>query len=151
MVSFCYSHSIDSTFDLSHYLNDEMGVEQLKAINGIGNKTCDNLKRLLGFDTVAVDRHIRDFLVAADILYDDYFDIKEVVEYAADFMETARRTLDYSIWSYMSSKRKNKGELLLDLVFLNNNSAPPGLYAQPVVADGAGGSSTQPTPLQEIV
>lgn len=114
LVSFCSSHSINTAFDLCHYMNDEMCVEQLKAINGIGNKTCDYLKRLLGFDTVAVDRHIREFLVDADILYDDYFDIKEVVEYAADFMETARRTLDYSIWSYMSSKRNNKGELVLD-------------------------------------
>lgn len=75
------------------------------------------MKRLLGFDTVAVDRHIREFLVDADIMFDDYFEIKEVVEFAADLMAKTRRSLDYSIWSYMSHKRNNLGELFLDLEF----------------------------------
>ena len=117
LVSFCMFHSIETANDLTHFLNSEAGEEQLKEINGIGNKTCDYMKRLLGFDTVAVDRHIREFLMDADIIYDDYFEIKEVVEFAADFMDMARRKLDYSIWSYMSHKRKDIGELFLDFDF----------------------------------
>ena len=114
LVSFCMAHSIETTNDLIHFLNSESGEELLKEINGIGNKTCDYIKRLLGFDTVAVDRHIREFLLDANILYDDYFEIKEVVEFAADFMDVARRKLDYSIWSYMSHKKNEMGELFLD-------------------------------------
>ncbi len=117
LVSFCMFHSIETANDLTHFLNSESGEKQLKEINGIGNKTCDYLKRLLGFDTVAVDRHIREFLVDADIIYDDYYEIKEVVEFAADFMDMARRKLDYSIWSYMSHKRNDNGELFLDFDF----------------------------------
>ena len=114
LVSFCSFHSIETAEDLTYFLNSELGEEQLKEINGIGNKTCDYMKRLLGFDTVAVDRHIREFLEDADIMFDDYFEIKEVVEFAADIMAKTRRSLDYSIWSYMSHKRNNIGELFLD-------------------------------------
>ena len=115
LVSFCTYHSIETAKDLTRFLNTEWGIEQLKEINGIGNKTCDYLKRLLGFDIVAVDRHIRDFLEDAHIIFEDYHEIKEVVEYAADFMEMARRTLDYSIWSYMSQKGTRNVQLTIEL------------------------------------
>lgn len=117
LVSFCMIHSIETAEDLTQFLNDKSGEEQLKEINGIGDKTCDYMKRLLGFDTVAVDRHIREFLSDADILFDDYFEIKEVVEFTADIMSKTRRTLDYSIWSYMSHKKNHFGELMLDFDF----------------------------------
>lgn len=68
-------------------------MNMLKDIHDIGNKTYDYLKRLLGFDTAAVERHIRSFMEFSDIFCDDYFDIKEIVEYAADFMEMTRREI----------------------------------------------------------
>ena len=63
---------------------------------------------------MAVDRHIRSFLEEADIIYKDYYEIKEVVEFAADFMECTRRELDYSIWKYMSDKRSHAIQLSFD-------------------------------------
>lgn len=117
LVSFCSFRDIETAEDLIYFLNSESGEKQLKEINGIGNKTCDYMKRLLGFDTVAVDRHIREFLMDADIMFDDYFEIKEVVEFAADIMGETRRGLDYSIWSYMSNKRNHLSELFLDFDF----------------------------------
>lgn len=114
LVSFCYLHSVETADDLKLFLKDEDNVLQLKGINGIGNKTCDYVKRLLGFDTVAVDRHIRNFLEEADIFFSDYFEIKEVVEFAADLMECTRRELDYSIWRYMSDKHKDAIQLTID-------------------------------------
>lgn len=111
LVLFCLDHQIETSRQLTEFLRYEYNVNMLKGIHGIGNKTCDYLKRLLGFDTVAVDRHIRSFMESADIFCDDYFDIKEIVEYAADFMEKTRRELDYSIWSYMSRKENKVIEL----------------------------------------
>ena len=114
LVLFCLGHQIETSRQLTEFLRYEQNVNMLKDIHGIGNKTCDYLKRLLGFDTVAVDRHIRSFMESADIYCDDYFDIKEIVEYAADFMEKTRRELDYSIWSYMSRKEQKVIQLSLD-------------------------------------
>lgn len=114
LVSFCLEHQIETSRQLTEFLRYEKNVSMLKDIHGIGNKTCDYLKRLLGFDTVAVDRHIRSFMESADIFCDDYFDIKEIVEFAADFMDKTRRELDYSIWSYMSRKEQKVIQLSLD-------------------------------------
>lgn len=114
LVLFCLDHQIETSRQLTEFLRDEQNVDMLKDIHGIGNKTCDYLKRLLGFDTVAVDRHIRSFIESADIFCNDYYDIKEIVEYAADFMEKTRRELDYSIWSYMSRKEQKVIQLSLD-------------------------------------
>lgn len=114
LVLFCLDHQIETSRQLTEFLRYEQNVNMLKDIHGIGNKTCDYLKRLLGFDTVAVDRHIRSFMESADIFCDDYFDIKEIVEYAADFMDKTRRELDYSIWSYMSSKEQKSIQLTFD-------------------------------------
>ena len=114
LVSFCINNRIETTRHLKDFLTYDENVLMLKDIHGIGNKTCDYMKRLLGFDTVAVDRHIRSFIESADIFCDDYFDIKEIVEFAADFMEMSRRELDYSIWSYMSRKEQKVVQLTID-------------------------------------
>lgn len=114
LVLFCLDHQIETSRQLTEFMRYEHNVNMLKDIHGIGNKTCDYLKRLLGFDTVAVDRHIRSFIESADIFCNDYYDIKEIVEYAADFMEKTRRELDYSIWSYMSRKEQKVIQLSLD-------------------------------------
>lgn len=114
LVLFCLDHQIETSRQLTEFMRYEHNVDMLKDIHGIGNKTCDYLKRLLGFDTVAVDRHIRSFIESADIFCNDYYDIKEIVEYAADFMEKTRRELDYSIWSYMSRKEQKVIQLSLD-------------------------------------
>lgn len=114
LVLFCLDNRIETSKQLTKFLKFDENIQQLKAIHGIGNKTCDYLKRLLGFDTVAVDRHIRSFIESADIYCDDYFDIKAIVEYAADFMEKTRRELDYSIWTYMSRKEQKVIQLSLN-------------------------------------
>lgn len=114
LVSFCLKNNIETSRQLTKYLRKDENVRKIKDIHGIGNKTCDYLKRLLGFDTVAVDRHIRSFVESADIRFDDYYEIKEIVEYAADFMEMTRRELDYSIWSYMSGKEHKVVQLSFD-------------------------------------
>ena len=115
LVWFCIDNRIETSRQLTDFLKYDNNILLLKDIHGIGNKTCDYLKRLLGFDTVAVDRHIRSFMESADIFCDDYFDIKEIVEFAADFMEKPRRVLDYSIWSYMSRKEQKFVQLTFEL------------------------------------
>lgn len=104
LVSFCGDHSIETASDLAAFLTTSTGEAGIKRLNGIGDKTCDYLKRLLGVDTVAVDRHIRGFLAEAGIDTGSYSEVKAIVEFAADFLSVSRRTLDYSIWVYMSTQ-----------------------------------------------
>lgn len=113
LVSFCIANGIETSIQLMEFLRYESNISSLKNIKGIGDKTCDYMKRLLGFDTVAVDRHIRTFIEDAHIPCHDYCDIKEIVEFTADLMSCTRRGLDYSIWNYMSRKEKTVIELSL--------------------------------------
>lgn len=57
----------------------------------------------MGVESVAVDRHVYEFVSDAGIIYKE---AKQIVEYAADMMQISRRTLDYSIWLYMSNKKR---------------------------------------------
>lgn len=114
LVNFCIKNHIDTTVQLAEFLTDDSNVESMKTIRGIGDKTCDYLKRLLGFDVVAVDRNIRSFIEKADIQCQDYSDVQQTVEYAADFLACSRRALDYSIWSYMSHNEEGVLEFSFD-------------------------------------
>lgn len=60
----------------------------------------------MGVESVAVDRHVYECVSDAGIIYKDYKEAKQIVEYAADMMQISRRTLDYSIWLYMSNKKR---------------------------------------------
>ncbi|MDE5759075.1 MAG: hypothetical protein K2H85_10760 [Allobaculum sp.] len=100
MIQFLLSKKIDTVNDLIVFISQDDNIKQFKTIKGIGNKTCDYLLRLLGFDVVAVDRHIRSFVKEASIESDDYHDIQLLVSYTADMMKISRRCLDYSIWHY---------------------------------------------------
>ena len=60
----------------------------------------------MGVESVAVDRHVYEFVSDAGIIYKDYKEAKQIVEYAADIMQISRRALDYSIWLYMSNKKR---------------------------------------------
>ncbi len=107
LIDFCIEHQIDSASDLKHFLmQNPYNKKVFLSINGIGSKTYDYLLKLMHVDTIAVDRHIYSFLENAGIEISDYDYIKSVVEFAADFMNISRRSIDYSIWKYMAYAQK---------------------------------------------
>lgn len=78
------------------------GRHELAAVRGVGTKTVDYLMRLVGLQTVAVDRHVIRFVAAAGIECDGYDDTRQVVCFAADLLRADRACLDRAIWQYMS-------------------------------------------------
>lgn len=115
ILEFCKAQGIQNSYQLKIYLvNSKSNSDKFKSIRGIGDKTYDYLLKLLGVEGVAVDRHLYKLVSDAGIIYKNYKEAKQIVEYAADMMQISRRTLDYSIWSYMSNK--NRG-VQLELCF----------------------------------
>lgn len=102
LIKLLQINRIDTVDDLADFVSHPENIKKIKNIKGIGYKTCDYLLILLGFDVVAVDRHIKAFLKDASIDEEDYIDIQLIVSYAADMMGISRRCLDYSIWHYKS-------------------------------------------------
>ena len=88
--------------DLRDYLTINENCTKLLLINGIGSKTLDYTLKLLCVDTVAVDRHVFSFIQKAGIIRNDYYEVKAIVEYAADLLESSRIKLDTFIWRTMS-------------------------------------------------
>ena len=106
LIALLIENKIDTVNELILFLQIYENVNQIKRIKGIGNKTCDYMMKLLGFDIIPVDRHIKSFIENAQIDSKDYNDIRLIVSYTADFMSISRRCLDYSIWLYMCNLNK---------------------------------------------
>jgi endonuclease III len=115
LIQFCFSNQINTSQELKRYLLNPENKSSFLNIKGFGNKTYDYLLKLLNVDTIAVDRHIFSFLDKAGIFTKDYTYTKNVVETAADLMDISRRSIDYSIWSYMAyENKKNSPQAILE-------------------------------------
>lgn len=119
LINFSETQKIESIEDLISYLSDSENHQRLMDLKGIGPKTLDYLMKLLGFDTIAVDRHIYKFVEMAGLPDLDYNNTKLSVCFAADLLEKSRKTLDYSIWKYMMNREYERSvnlQLPLEIV-----------------------------------
>ncbi|WP_051666129.1 hypothetical protein [Pedobacter sp. R20-19] len=119
LISFALANEINTCADFKIFLMNANNREEFQKLNGVGPKTVDYTLKLLNFDTVAVDRHIYAFVEMADVKPEGYAFTKKVVEFAADFLQISRSSMDYSIWKYMSNAErsldKNTSQLELAL------------------------------------
>jgi endonuclease III len=84
----------------------------LHSLNGIGPKTVDYIKMLVGIPSVAIDRHVRVFVQAAGLPQTRYAEVQQVVQLAADTLEMNRSSFDWAIWSYVSSGQRPRARAL---------------------------------------
>lgn len=101
---------IETEEELGKWLEDDRNLNKLRKLKGIGSKTIDYFKILVGIDTNAVDRHLENFLKNANIIASGYDEHQQIIIHAADTLHIKRSVLDYSIWNYMSEKRGNNNE-----------------------------------------
>lgn len=114
VIEYLLENGISDSYALSIHLQNPIHANEFLNIQGIGNKTLDYFLKLMNVETIAVDRHIINFLVKADIEFVNYNSAKKIVEYTADILEISRRDMDYSIWKFMSNKNKPQ---ILELEF----------------------------------
>jgi len=110
LVNLFIKEKIDNPKELKKWIENNKNLKKLIMINGIGDKTVDYFKILVGIPTVAIDRHLINFLRKANISIGDYKKAREIINSTADKMKIGRALLDYSIWKYMSDKSKNEKE-----------------------------------------
>jgi hypothetical protein len=96
---------VESEADLEAWLTMDSNLPKLHAINGVGPKTVDYLKNLVGVQGAgaAIDSRLREFLNLAGIVTapSDYDSAKEIIDCTADLLSVERSLLDHSIWRYM--------------------------------------------------
>jgi endonuclease III len=96
--------SIEKEEDLRSWLKKDSNLSKLQAINGIGPKTVDYFKILVGILTSAIDRHLFNFLELAGLKTSNYLKAQSIINEAADILSIDRANFDHSIWQFMSKK-----------------------------------------------
>lgn len=106
LADFLKLRGIETEADASNWLASDENAATLRTVRGVGPKTVDYFKSLVGLPAVAVDRHVRTFVGWAGIRATSYVDVRELVSTAADTLAVERHALDHAIWSYVSARKK---------------------------------------------
>lgn len=97
------NEGIETEAMVRDWLQQPGNVSLLLDLKGVGAKTVDYLKILVGLPTLAVDRHMRFLVSAAGLSYSRYEDVQRVVGLAADHLGVRKDCFDWAIWSYLST------------------------------------------------
>jgi hypothetical protein len=104
VTEFFLSEGIETEADLAQWLGSPDNVLRFRQVRGIGEKTADYFKIMVGIPTSAIDRHLVNFLAEAGLPAVDYREAQAIVDGAADLLGWDRALFDHSIWKYMSTR-----------------------------------------------
>ena len=102
LVTFMTRRNVTNAEVLRVHLLDSKFCESLLLVEGVGPKTVDYMKCLVGIDSIAVDRHIKTFAKDAGLEHHDYDFLRSAFCSAADLLSISRRAFDSWVWSRLS-------------------------------------------------
>jgi len=108
LTEFFLDEGVETAEDLQVWLLDEKNIDKLKQQRGVGNKTADYIKILVGIPAFALDRHIFSFLASAGIQTNNYHEAQRYLQRASEHFQVPHNVLDHNIWVLMSSGRFQK-------------------------------------------
>jgi len=103
------NNGIESIADLKDWLTVGDHSARLSAIYGVGPKTTEYIKILVGLQTAAPDTRLREFLAQAGILSAGDAIDREVINRTADLLSIPRSCFDHSIWQGAPGSRPSFG------------------------------------------
>jgi hypothetical protein len=104
LVALLVSERIETEDELRMWLESPQNLMRLQVIDGIADKTAHYLQILVGIQGIAIDRHLQGFLAEAGVRCSTYNEARQVLDETASLLAVAPSDLDYSIWSYMSTR-----------------------------------------------
>lgn len=107
-ATFFKERGVETIEDLRHWLETPGSGDALLILDGVGYKTADYFRILAGLPATAIDRHLLRFLESAGVEVEGYHEAQRVVHATADLMAVNLRTLDHSIWKYMSAGKATR-------------------------------------------
>ena len=108
LTSVLIDEGLDCEADLRGWLREESSVPRLLSIHGIGRKTVDYLRNLVGVPAIAIDRHLRAFVNSHGPTLTDYDTIQKTLRITADFLDIGYRELDQAVWQMMADRRVHR-------------------------------------------
>jgi hypothetical protein len=97
---------VETVDDLHAWLLQKGNVARLKGIHGVGDKTADLFKIMVGISASAIDRHIYAFLAEAGVPASKYQEAQETLNGAANLLGVSYAALDQSVWRFMMARGK---------------------------------------------
>ena len=104
VVNFFTKEKIETEEQLKQWLLQPDNIARLKQLRGIGDKTANYFKIMVGIQENAPDRHLLNFLNKAGIVTNNFNEAQQIINKAADLTGVNREHLDHSIWRYESDK-----------------------------------------------
>ena len=94
---------VETETDLETWMMKDANLQKLRAIHGVGPKTVDYLKIMVGSQSIAIDRRLLTFLSGAGIACQssDYDRAREILRRAAVLLSIPPADFDHSIWRYI--------------------------------------------------
>jgi len=94
---------VDSESEFRTWLGKETNLSKLRSVHGIGPKTVDYFRLMVGLQGAAIDRRLLKFLGMAGIplTQSDYSAALAIINRAADLASVPRADFDHSIWRYI--------------------------------------------------
>ena len=105
LTEFLIGEGIEIEAELSSWLEADQNRSLLLHVRGVGPKTIDYLRILVGTQTAAVDRHLYAMLAEAGIPITGYQEARDVLNAAADLVDMNKSHFDHSIWQHMSRRK----------------------------------------------
>lgn len=106
LIDLLRARGVETEPELAEWLSSIAISEELLSLKGIGPKTVDYLKILVGIPTVAVDRHVRTLFKTLELDYDEYDDLRSLVCRAAGILGVQPHVLDGVVWQFFSGTRE---------------------------------------------
>ncbi|MDI6452845.1 hypothetical protein [Peloplasma aerotolerans] len=102
IFSLLKNENIETVDEMAEWMTTDFNINQINNINGIGPKTLDYLLKLLGIDSMPVDRHLFSFLKLCNIDVIEYYPAQLIYNEVSRKLNINKLDLDTAIWNYMS-------------------------------------------------
>ena len=103
ILALLHKSGVESTADLKEWLIVEEHSAKLSAIYGVGPKTTEYIKILVGLQTSAPDTRLREFLSQAGVPSAGDLIDREIINRSADLLSIPRSCFDHSIWQWIGT------------------------------------------------
>ena len=108
LTDFCVAQGIETCADLRQWLQVPGNPPKLRTVHGVGPKTISFLKLLVGLDAIAVDMHIRRFVLEAGLSEKDPECIEALLLAAGKIVGLSGSQVDELVWRSMAARPRRR-------------------------------------------
>ena len=106
LTNYLFSLDIETPEQFLDWLSEEKNYINIMNIKGIGHKTADYLRMLVGYESIPIDRHLYRFFEKLGIDTSDYYEVSEIYNEVSKKIKIKPHVLDSILWNHLKSLGK---------------------------------------------